>query len=107
MVSPGDIDPPAGVEWTVKHYIGQNYTWHPVVGNHEAETAADMEWLRAYGAGSSVSSAVNAGPLGCGETTYSFDYGNSHFVVLNEYCDGASDTGTDGDVVDALYNGRC
>jgi len=105
MVSPGDVDPPASVEWTIKQYIGQDYTWYPVVGNHEAETPADMEWLRAYGAGGSVSSnAVNVGPPGCGETTYSFDYGNSHFVVLNEYCDGISDTGTDGDVVDALYN---
>ena len=26
-----------------------------------------------------------------------------HFVVINEYFDGASDTGTDGDVVNALY----
>lgn len=105
MVSPGDIDPPADVEWTIEQYIGQDYIWYPVVGNHEAETTADMEWLRAYGSGDSLSlSVVNAGPSACGETTYSFDYGNSHFVVLNEYCDGTSDTGTDGDVVDALYN---
>jgi len=104
MVSPGDIDPPADVEWTIKQYIGQDYIWYPVVGNHEAETSADMEWLRTYGSGGGGSNAVNVGPPGCEETTYSFDYGNSHFVVLNEYYDGISDTGTDGDVVDALYN---
>src|SRR3990170_4017223 len=48
--------------------------------------------------------ASQTGPPGGVETTYSFDYGNSHFIVLNEYYNGSSDTGTDGDVVDALYN---
>jgi hypothetical protein len=75
MISPGDIDPPREVHWTIKQYLGEGYFWYPVVGNHETE-----------------------------ETTYSFDYGNSHFVILNEYCDGASDTGTGGDIVDALYD---
>ncbi|MBT7201316.1 MAG: hypothetical protein HN914_12770, partial [Candidatus Marinimicrobia bacterium] len=46
---------------------------------------------------------VNKGPVGSEETTFSFDYGNSHFVVLNQYYDGTSDVGTDGDIVDALY----
>jgi len=107
MVSPGDIDPPGDVEWTIKQYIGQDYLWYPLVGNHEAETAADMAWLRAYDYdpnGDTPPNVINSGPPGCEETTYSFDYGNSHFVALNEYCDGISDTGTDGDVVDALYS---
>jgi hypothetical protein len=107
MVSPGDIDPPADVEWTLRQYIGPNYIWYPVAGNHETETPADMEWLRSYEYdpnGPSPPNIVNVGPPGCQETTYSLDYGNSHFVVLNEYYDGTSDTGTDGDVVDALYN---
>ncbi len=107
MISPGDIDPPAGVQWTIKQYLGENYLWYPVVGNHEAETWEDMEWLRTYDYdpnGSTPPNVVNVGPTPCEETTYSFDYGNSHFVVLNEYCDGTSDTGTDGDVVDALYD---
>lgn len=107
MVSPGDIDPPAGVKWTIEQYIGQDYLWYPVVGNHEIETAADMEWLRAYDYdpnGSDPPNIVSTGPPRCPETTYSFDYGNAHFVVLNEYCDDVSDTHTDGDVVDVLYN---
>jgi hypothetical protein len=107
MISPGDIDPPAGVQWTIRQYLGENYLWYPVVGNHEAETSEDMKWLRAYDYdpnGSTPPNVVNVGPAACEETTYSFDYGNSHFVILNEYCDGTSDTGTDGDVVDALYD---
>ncbi len=107
MISPGDIDPPAGVQWTIKQYLGENYLWYPVVGNHEAETSEDMEWLRTYDYdpnGGTPPNVVNVGPAACEETTYSFDYGNSHFVILNEYCDGTSDTGTDGDVVGALYD---
>lgn len=107
MVSPGDIDPPASLQWTIARYVDPTYLWYPVVGNHEAETATDMDWLRAYDYdpnGSSPPNITNTGPPGCEQTTYSFDYGNSHFVVLNEYYDGTTDTGTDGDVVDALYN---
>jgi hypothetical protein len=77
-----------------------------VVGNHElpglgseAYYGANMDWLRSYDYGT-----VNAGPSGCSETTYSFDYSNAHFVVLNEYCDAGGDTVTDGDIPDHLYN---
>ncbi len=98
MVSPGDIDPPADVKWTIEQYIGADYLWYPVVGNHEAETLTDMNWLRSYNYG-----IVNPGPSGCPETTYSFDYENAHLVVLNEYCDTTGDTVTDGDVPDYLY----
>ena len=99
MVSPGDIDPPVGVRWTITQTLGTDYPWYPVVGNHEEETASDMIYLRGYGYG-----AVNPGPSGCPETTYSFDYANVHIAVLNEYCDTAGDDVTAGDVPDHLYN---
>jgi uncharacterized repeat protein (TIGR01451 family) len=82
MVSPGDVGPPAGVYWTITNTLGADYHWFPVVGNHEVETAADMDWLRGYEYGD-----VNSGPPGCPVSTYSFDYQNAHFVMLNEYCD--------------------
>lgn len=99
MVSPGDIDPPADVRWTITQTLGITYTWYPVAGNHEAETAADMDWLRSYDYG-----LVNPGPSGCPTTTYSFDCQDTHFVMLNEYCDTSGDTVTDGDVTDHLYD---
>ena len=42
----------------------------------------------------------------CEETTYSFDYDNAHFVVLNVYCDENSDidTSADGEISDHLYD---
>jgi hypothetical protein len=35
---------------------------------------------------------------------YSFDYGNFHFAAVNEYYDGISDKGLDGDIVLETYN---
>lgn len=98
MVSPGDIDPPAGVLWTLTTTLGTDFRWYPAVGNHEVETPEDMNWLRSYDYG-----PVNPGPSGCPTTTYSFDYENAHFVVLNVYCDVHGDTVTDGDIPDHLY----
>ena len=106
MVSPGDIDPPNDVRWTITSTLGATYTWYPVVGNHELPGAgqesysgSNMDLLRSYDYG-----AVNPGPAGCPETTYSFDYQTAHFVVLNEYCDSGGDTVTSGNVPDHLYD---
>ncbi len=105
MVSAGDIDPPGDVLSTIQTYIGKNYSWYPVVGNHEIESTDYMAWLRSYNEnGNSLPNVVNIGPTGSEETIYSFDYGDVHYVVLNEYYDGVSDSGADGDVVDALYD---
>lgn len=99
MVSPGDIDPPADVYWTITRTLGADYPWYPVAGNHEVETAADVAWLRDY-----VYGNANPGPPACPTTTYSFDYQNAHFVMLNEYCDAAGAAATDGDVPTYLYD---
>ena len=105
MISPGDIDPPADVLVTIETYIDTAYIWYPAIGNHEAETPADMTWLRAYMTGDDTPpNIVATGPSGSEQTTYSFEYGDVHFIVINEYYDGVSDVGTDGDVVTRLYN---
>jgi hypothetical protein len=106
VVSPGDIDPPSGVLWTITRTMGSTYTWYPVVGNHElpgmgyeVSHGANMAWLNGYDYG-----AVNLGPGGCPTTTYSLDYYSAHLVMLNEYCDVTGDGVTDGDVPDHLYD---
>jgi len=114
MIVPGDLDPTVNVNWTIEQYLGSGYMWYPVVGNHElpgdgseSYYGANMDWLRSYNYDQNGSGVppdiVNTGPAGCEETTYSFDYENAHFTVLNQYYDGSSDVGTNGDVVDALY----
>ena len=102
MISPGDIDPPAAVRATLDRFFGSNYVWYPVVGNHEAETPEDMAWLRTWGR-QPIPGLVRRGPAGCETTTYSFDHGPAHFVVLNQYYNGKADIGSRGDVVDPLY----
>lgn len=115
VVSPGDIDPTDGVHWTLTSTLGLDSLWYPVIGNHElpdqgveAYPGANVDWLRAYDYDANGSGVppdlVNAGPPGCPETTFSFDYQNAHFVVLNEYCDQGGDTTLDGDVSDHVYD---
>jgi len=86
MVTPGDFDPPAPVRATLDEYLGTNYLWYPVVGNHEIETPEDMSWVQAW-ASRGIPHLVRHGPPGAELTTYSFDYGNSHFVAVNDYFD--------------------
>lgn len=115
MISVGDIDPPAASKWTIEQVLGKNYIWYPVVGNHELPGngnevyyGSNIEWLRVYNYDANGSGTqpdiVNTGPSGCPETTYSFDYDNAHFVVVNDYCDNDGDNVTDGDITDHLYN---
>jgi len=106
MISPGDLDPAPSAYWTITQTLGTDYKWYPVVGNHELPGEGyedhwgdNLLWLNNYDYGT-----VNTGPSGCPKTTYSFDYGNAHFVVLNEYCDSSGDNITDGDISDHLYN---
>lgn len=105
VVSPGDLDPPAPVLATLRAQVGESLPWYPVAGNHETETVEDMVWLREWNpSGTTLPNVVRVGPVGSEETTYALQWGPLHLVVLNEYWDGASDVGTDGDVVDPLYD---
>ena len=102
MISPGDldVDPPSAVRDMIDRTIGEDYPWYPVLGNHDPESPSTMEYLRAYS--TTVPNIVNRGPVGCKETTFSFDWGNTHFVVLNQYFDGVRDWGLKGAVVPEL-----
>lgn len=105
MISPGDIDPPSDIRWSIDKYLGKDFIWYPVLGNHEVETDSDMDYLRALNqGGDKLPYIVNKGPKGTEETMYSFDFNNSHFVVLNQYYDGNCDVCVDGDINDPVYN---
>ena len=106
-VSVGDVDYATGSSRAaIDANFGPNFPWYGVVGNHDAENTdyADVNWLRTeYTSGHNGRTPLkdifttNAGPGGPGpagsaETTYSWDYGNAHFIVLNCYWDGNSDS---------------
>lgn len=106
LVTVGDTDPPWDARWTIDRYLGEDFLWYPVVGNHELYESS-MAWLREYNYdpnGSAPPNIVNPGPPGCEQTTFSFDNLNTHFVVLNVYCDLDNEMRTDGAIVDHLYN---
>lgn len=100
MISPGDCSPPGPIRSTIDQYLGTNYLWYPVAGNHDAEKSENMAWFRQW-AEAGIPHLARRGPPGAEYTTYSFDFGNSHFIALNEYYDGRSDAVGKGDVPDA------
>ena len=102
MISPGDldVDPPSAVRDMIDRTIGEDYPWYPVLGNHDPESPSSMQYLREYSM--TVPNVVNRGPAGCEETTFSFDWENTHFVVLNQYFDGVKDWGLEGALVPEL-----
>ena len=103
LVSTGDIDPPGEVRSAIDSILGQDYPWYPVIGNDEIEGEEHVEFLRNYARNKqNLPYLIRYGPAGCEETTFSFEWENCHFVVLNQYYDGKSDMGTDGDVVPEL-----
>jgi len=104
IISPGDVDPPDRVFYTMQKYIDKDIIWYPIIGNHEEETVSDMEWIRNHNKnGNTLPNIVNLGPPSTKETMYSFDYKNSHFIVLNEYASDSCDNCTSGDINDMLY----
>jgi len=106
MVSPGDMEPPDRVRTTLDTVFGQDYAWYDALGNHELENPEYVSYLRDYNRnGTTLPRIIRPGPPGAVETCYSFDHGNAHFVVTNQYFDGASDTAPGGGTVsDALYD---
>ncbi len=110
-VSCGDIDDEANNmglgnnRGLINAYFGSSFPWFIAVSNHEAETVADMTWLR-----NEYNNANNSpnrqplknitdhnGPTGSVETSYSWDYGNAHFIMLNVYWNGGIAPNSDSD----------
>ncbi len=93
MISVGDISPAQTTRSRLDQVFGKDFTWYPVVGNHELKgTGADpaendMLYLRKY-YDERLKGRVNPGPKGTTETTYSFDAGDVHIAVINLYWDG-------------------
>ncbi len=107
VVTTGDMDyiSEAGQQTLDDAYAVSDVSTTPLfyaVGNHEIDNSYDMPVLRNKFSGYSFN--PNSGPANCEETTYSYDVGDIHVAVINEYYNGTSDTGTNGDVVNALFD---
>ena len=105
MIVLGDIDPPSATRDLIASVLGKDYLWYPVIGNHDLEVEANTEYLRAMNRGTNgLPHVLRKGPSGCEETTYTFDWNDVHFVVLNVYYDGKKDNKTDGNIVPELMS---
>ncbi|MCX6168145.1 MAG: metallophosphoesterase [Ignavibacteriales bacterium] len=105
MIVLGDLDPPQATFDLIDNILGKDYKRYAVVGNHDIENPESIEYLRAMNRGNiSLPNIVRKGPAGSEETTYSFDYGDVHFVVLNVYYDGKADNAADGNIAPELLS---
>lgn len=93
----GDFSPADATFDKLKTAFGNDVVWYPVVGNHETYEDEGPEpginnlpWLRDYYY-QYLEGKVNPGPEKGVETTYSWDYGDAHFVVLNVQYSGTVD----------------
>jgi len=103
MVVLGDLDPPQATNELIDKVLGKDYNRYFVIGNHDIENPSNIEYLRQLNRGeNSYPNIARKGPAGCEETTYSFDWGPAHFIVLNVYYDGKTDTGIDGNITPEL-----
>jgi len=104
MLTPGDLGCAEQVRATLDELMGPEYPWDVVPGNHDIVEPGCMTWIRQNNEGGrKLPRIVRSGPPGAVETCYSFDYGDAHFVAINEYYDGQHDQQKGGAVSDALY----
>lgn len=104
MVVVGDIDPPSATRDLMDKVFGKDYPWYVVRGNHDKDDSS-MEYIRSLNRGDkSFRNLVRKGPANSEETTYSFDWNDVHFVVLNLFYDGKSDNAKEANVVPELLN---
>jgi hypothetical protein len=101
LVVPGDLDPAEKTGRVIAKVFGEKFPWYPVVGNHDVRSQPDLAWIR--GRFPSLPGVERRGPAPCPDTTYSFDRGDAHFVVLNVYCDSVGEASTGGDISSELY----
>ena len=82
----------------LRQECGQETIWYPTVGNHELKDGGrDLNWLRGY-YDQYLEGTVDPGPASSTQTTYSWDYGNAHFVQLDTYQSGGGGC-VDGDLI--------
>jgi len=96
IITVGDQDPAAVTRAQLDAVFGKSFPWYPVVGNHEvaAKGTDELKYLRDY-YDNELKSRVNAGPAGTRETTYSFEAGEVHIAVLNQYWNGKTEANSD------------
>ncbi|KAJ3436417.1 purple acid phosphatase [Anaeramoeba flamelloides] len=95
LITAGDAEITEDRLGDLQNVFGDDIRWFPVWGNHEVEDMNEeqLEYSRELLKKSAGDELVNKGPAGSERTTFSWDHKNVHFVALNQYFDGESDSG--------------
>ena len=101
LVAAGDISPPAIMDAMLRDACGEDYLWYPVVGNHDTRKK-HLAWIREHV--KNLPGPVRRGPKNAELTTYAFNHGDSHFIILNIYYSGLSDSEDWSDICPSLYD---
>ncbi len=106
MVITGDFPNISQTQAAIDNSIGSGFLWYPVIGNHEISDDFNNFIYISDTMVPSLPYVDDYGPAGSENTSYSWDFGNAHFVAVNIYWDGTTgggaDHATDGDVPPAL-----
>jgi predicted phosphodiesterase len=86
VILAGDQDPPELAKWTIDQFIGVPTVF--VIGNHDIEQQEDLIASAEYNSNLNITGSSNYRRLT--DTTFSFDYGNSHFLMVDQYEDSSS-----------------
>ncbi len=106
MVISGDWPNATQTSSDIDSVLGTDFLWYAAPGNHEvSDDINNFYWYRDTLV-PSLPHVVNYGPAGSINSSYSWTYENAHFVALNGYWNGTTnsgaDTAADGDVPPAL-----
>lgn len=70
----------------------RNIPWFFTMGNHELGNVYDYDEIKnQYGKNLTPGITLINGPTGTKNTTFSFDVGKAHVIIMNEYWDGSND----------------
>ena len=106
MVVTGDFPNWDQTQTSIDNVLGSGFLWYPVIGNHDvADNINNFNYVRDTMV-PALPNIVDYGPAGSVNTSYSWNYGNAHFVSLNAYWDGTTNPNADhladGNIVPAL-----
>ena len=72
--------------------LARNIPWFFIMGNHELDNVYDYDEIKnQYGKNLTPGISLINGPAGTKNTTFSFDVGKTHVIIMNEYWDGSND----------------
>ena len=106
MVVTGDFPNWDQTQTSINNVLGSGFLWYPVIGNHDvADNINNFNYIRDTMV-PALPNIVDYGPVGSVNTSYSWNYGNAHFMSLNAYWDGTTNANADhladGNIVPAL-----